>query len=309
MAQPRIVSLLPSATEIVCALGSETHLVGRSHECDYPRSIADRPVCTEPKFRVEATSRAVDRQVKDLLEQALSVYRVHAEVLRDLAPDVIVTQSQCEVCAVSEDELRAVVATWLVHTPDIVSLEASDLDGVFADIAGVAATLGRPEAGAAVVRRMRARVEDVAVQTRRVEERPNVACLEWLDPLMAAGNWMPELVELAGGHNLFGETGSHAPWLDWAALSTADPDVIVALPCGFDIARTRAELSALTHHPAWRDLRAVAHGRFYLLDGNQYFNRPGPRLADSLEILAEVLHPDLFDFGHEGRGWVRGPAA
>ena len=309
MADPRVVSLLPSATEIVCALGSEAHLVGRSHECDYPRGIANRPVCTESKFRVEGTSRAIDRQVKDPLEQALSVYRVHAEVLRDLAPDVIVTQSQCEVCAVSEDQLRAIVATWLAYMPRIVSLEASDLDGVYADIAGVAAAVGRPEAGAAVVRRMGARIEDVAAKTRRVAERPKVACLEWLDPLMASGNWMPELVELAGGHNLFGETGSHAPWLEWAALSAADADVIVALPCGFDMARTRAEYSALTGHPAWRGLRAVTQRQVYLVDGNQYFNWPGPRLAESLEILAEILHLELFDFGHQGHGWVRAPAA
>lgn len=188
----RVVSLIPSATEIVCLLGLEGQLVGRSHECDYPPSVQRLPICTAPAERSQST-----------------------------------------------------------------------------------------------------------------DARPTVACIEWLDPLMAGGNWLPELVDLAGGDNRFGAAGAHSPWMTWESLRESDPDVIVLLPCGFDIARTRKELPALTRQPGWSELRAVRGGRVYLTDGNQFFNRPGPRLVESLEILAEIIHPQCFSFGHESRGWQR----
>jgi len=301
----RVVSLIASATEIVCALGFEDQLVGRSHECDFPAGVRRLPLCTEPKFDVEGTSYQIDQRVKAILQEGLSVYRVHADTLRALRPDVIVTQSHCEVCAVSLRDVEQAVCAWLDARPRIVSLAPDGLADVWAGFGQVAEALGVPERGAAVVARLCARMQAIEERAAELGERPTVACVEWIEPLMASGNWMPELVAMAGGVNLFGEAGKHAPWLTWQQLVEADPDVILVLPCGFDIARTRQDLPLLTNRPEWTGLRAVRGGSVYLLDGNQYFNRPGPRLVESLEILAEILHPGAFHFGHEGGGWQR----
>jgi iron complex transport system substrate-binding protein len=302
---PRVVSLIASATEIVCALGFENQLVGRSHECDFPPSVRRLPVCTAPKFNVEGTSYEIDQRVKAILQEALSVYRVDADLLKQLAPDVIVTQSQCEVCAVSLKDVEQVVCQWLESRPRIVSLAPNGLADVWPDIGLVADALAVPDGGAALVSRLQQRMAGVAERTGKLAQRPTVACIEWIEPLMAAGNWMPELVEMAGGVNLFGAAGKHAPWLTWEHLCERDPDVIVCLPCGWDIARTRQEMPLLTRKSEWPRLRAVKDGRVYLTDGNQYFNRPGPRLAESLEILAEMLHPEAVHPGHEGSGWQK----
>jgi iron complex transport system substrate-binding protein len=207
----RIVSLIASATEIVCALGFEDCLVGRSHECDYPPSVLGLPSCTRPKFDIFGSSAEIDRRVRAAIEE----------------------------------------------------------------------------------------------RTTSLKDRPTVACIEWIDPLMAGGNWMPELVTMAGGVNVFGEAGRHSPYLTWQQLCERDPDVIVVLPCGWDIAKARQEMGPLIARPEWPHLRAAKAGRVFLTDGNQYFNRPGPRLVESLEILAEVLHPEDFHFGHQGTGWQR----
>ena len=302
---PRIVSLIASATEIVCALGFEEQLVGRSHECDYPESVRRLPVCTAPKFDVEGSSRQIDERVKALLTDALSVYRVDAELLRGLEPDVIVTQSHCEVCAVSLRDVERAVCSWLRACPKLVSLAPNRLADVWTDIELVAEALDARERGEGLIRSLQSRMDAIATRARALALRPTVACVEWIDPLMAAGNWMPELVETAGGVNLFGEAGKHSPWMTWEQLVERNPDVIVVLPCGFDIERSRREMPALTVRPEWLRLRAVRDGRVFLADGNQFFNRPGPRLVESLEILAELLHPEAFRFGHEGTGWQK----
>jgi len=300
---PRVVSLIASATEIVCALGFENDLVGRSHECDFPESVKRLPACTEPKFNVEGSSYDIDQRVKAVLQEGLSVYRVHADLLKRLRPDVIVTQSHCEVCAVSQRDVERAVGDWLGIRPTVVSLAPNALADVWDSIRQVADALGVPQRGEKLVGRLRERMAAVADGVRALPNRPTVAYVEWIEPLMAGGNWMPELVALAGGVNLFGEAGKHSPWMTWDDLRRRDLDVIFVAPCGFDLARTREEMPALTHRPDWPDLRAVRDGRVYLADGNQYFNRPGPRLVESLEILAEVLHPQAFSFGHEGEGW------
>jgi iron complex transport system substrate-binding protein len=304
-AVPRIVSLIASATEIVCALGFEDRLVGRSHECDYPESVRRLPVCTAPKFEPDGTSYQIDQRVKALVQEGLSVYRVDGERLRDLAPEVIVTQSQCEVCAVSLRDVERAVCAWLLACPRLVSLHPNALADVWNDIENVAFALDVPERGRELAADLQARMAAIEERAKGLTPRPAVACLEWLDPLMAAGNWMPELVAKAGGINLFGEAGKHAPWMSWEELRARDPDVILLLPCGFDLPRCRRDLPVLQAKPGWADLKAVRTGRVYLTDGNQYFNRPGPRLVESLEILAEVLHPEEFHFGHEGHGWQR----
>jgi iron complex transport system substrate-binding protein len=301
---PRIVSLIASATEIIHALGRGGDLVGRSHECDFPPEVRRLPVCTAPKFDVEGSSCAIDERVKALLREGLSVYRVDADQLAALRPDVIVTQTQCDVCAVSLRDVEQAACASLPSRPRIVSLAAENLAGLWDDVRRVADALAVPDGGRGLVERLRQRMADIALQAEGLR-KPTVACVEWIEPLMASGNWTPELVELAGGVNLFGVAGQHAPWLTWDALRASDPDVIVVLPCGFDLARTRAETPALTRLPGWADLRAARAGQVYLLEGNQYFNRPGPRLVESLEILAEVLHPGVFAFGHEGTGWQR----
>jgi iron complex transport system substrate-binding protein len=301
----RIVSLIASATEIVCELGFESSLVGRSHECDFPPSVQRLPVCTSPRFAVQGSSADIDRRVKHILSQTLSVYLVDAEKLRELAPDVIVTQTQCEVCAVSEKDVQSALCDWIESRPQIVSLATNALADFWRDIDRVAKALGAPERGAMLSRRLLDRMKIGGENVHTLPDRPMVACIEWIEPLMSAGNWMPELVEIAGGKMLFGQAGQHSPRLEWEKFWLADPDVILVTPCGWDIAKTREEMPALTSKPEWSGIRAVRNGRVYLADGNQYFNRPGPRLVESLEILAEILHPEAFHFGHEGRGWVR----
>jgi len=302
---PRIVSLIASATEIVCALGCEDQLVGRSHECDFPPSVQRLPVCTEPKFNIHGTSAEIDARVKTILRDALSVYRVDADQLRALRPDVILTQSHCAVCAVSEKDVEAAVCSWIESQPTILSLHPNDLADLATSIWEVADVLEVHERGDQLVQALDARLDKIGTAARKLTTRPTVACLEWLEPLMAAGNWMPQLVELAGAVNLFGEAGKHSPTMTWEQLVERDPDAIVVLPCGWDIAKSRQEIGVLTCKPEWPRLKAVKQGRVYLTDGNQYFNRPGPRLVDSLEILAEALHPETFHFGHEGTGWQK----
>src|SRR5262245_58258545 len=223
MKGPRIASLLASATEIVCALGARELLVARSHECDFPADVAALPAVTAPKLDTSRPSAAIDRDVKALLEQALSVYKVEAERLRALAPEIIVTQTQCEVCAVSENDVIAALADWTGTRPRIVSLVPNALADVVTDILRVAEAIGRPAAGAALVASMQARLSTVALRAATLPRR-RVACIEWIEPLMAAGNWMPELVAMAGGDNLFGEAGKHSPWMTMEALTASDPE-------------------------------------------------------------------------------------
>ena len=301
----RIVSLIASSTEIVCALGLEEHLVGRSHECDYPPSVRKLPVCTAPTFPVDTSSSEIDRQVRQIVRQKLSVYDVDAELLDALRPTHIVTQTQCEVCAVSLQDVEEAAGRFIHSRPQIVSLQPNALADVWADIQRVADALEVSARGLQLISSLQSRMASIERRARARPHHPTVACIEWIDPRMSAGNWMPELVTLAGGRNLFGDSGRHSPAMEWDDLTAADPELIAILPCGFDIVRSRQELPALTQKSAWPRLQAVRDGRVYLLDGNQYFNRPGPRLADSLEILAEVFHPEVFHSGQEGPGWQR----
>ena len=287
----RIVSLLPSATEIVCALGAGDELVGRSHECDFPVAIADLPVCTEPKVRVDGNSDEIHASVTEILRSDISVYRVHADLLRELRPDVIVTQVQCDVCAVSLRDVEASIAGWMgTDAPRIVALNPSTIAGVLDDIAAVGRAIDRPSRD--VISAIDERISDIARRARGESSRPRVATVEWISPLMSAGNWIPELIDLAGGENLFGRAGEHSPRIDLETFARADPDVIVIFPCGFSIDRAMADLPLLASQPVWRDLRAVRRGDVFIADGNQFFNRPGPRIVESLEIFAEILHPD-----------------
>jgi iron complex transport system substrate-binding protein len=297
---PRIVSLISSATEIVHALGQIDCLVGRSHECDYPEQVLALPVCTRPRIAIDAPSAEIDRQVKASARTSVSIYDVFDDVIERLAPTHILTQVQCEVCAVSLRDVEAALARGMKGHPLVVSLQPDSLDGIWRDMRRVGEALGVSADPA--VERCTSAIQALA-ERAAAAPHPGVACIEWIDPLMAAGNWMPELIPIAGGVSLFGEAGRHSPWMSWEQLAAADPEVIVVAPCGFELPRSEREIGALTAHPGWNDLRAVRGGRVYLADGNRHFNRPGPRIVETLEILCEILHPEIFPPRFRGSGW------
>jgi iron complex transport system substrate-binding protein len=294
--------LIASATEIVDALGQLHHLVGRSHECDFPEAVNFLPVCTRPRIAIDADSREIDRQVKQSAQTSVSIYDVLDDVLERLEPTHILTQIQCEVCAVSLRDVEQALARGLKGAPQVVSLQPDSLDQIWQDFRRVAAALNIPKEGERAVTRLQERMSALAPPPQ-AENPPRVACIEWLEPLMAAGNWTPELIAMAGGVNLFGESGRHSPWMTWDELADADPDILILAPCGFDLARTEQEMHWMTDRPGWGRLRAVRQGRVYLADGNQYFNRPGPRVVESLEALVEMLHPEFREARLRGSVW------
>lgn len=298
----RVATLLASGTELVCALGREADLVGVSHECDWPPSVKSLPRVTAPSIDVGGASADIDRRVREAARDALSIYRVDDALLASLAPDVLVTQTQCEVCAVSLKDVEAALAKRIGLSPRVVSLRPDSLPELRADMRRVAAALGVPEAGEALVESFDERLARAAARTAG-RPRPTVVVVEWMEPLMASGNWSPTLVKHAGGVELLGKEGAHSGVMTWEDLTKADPDVLVIAPCGFDLKRTRGDLGAMTKHPAFAALRAVKTKRAYLADGNAYFNRPGPRAAEAVEGLVEMLHPDVPGFRRRGTVW------
>jgi iron complex transport system substrate-binding protein len=291
MAEPRVVSLLPSATEIVCALGAADALVGISHECDFPPAIRDRPVLTRARIDASGSSRAIDAAVRAVVREALSVYAIDEARLAALAPDVVVTQDLCEVCAVSLDDVRTAVARLAQRERvEIVSLRPTRLDDVLDDVERVARAIGREPEGRALRADLGARLDAVAARAKRATTRPRVATLEWLDPIMLGGTWMPELIARAGGQAAGVTIGGPARTVTAEELRALRPDVVLIKPCGFTLERTLAEGETIDHL-----VRAAFGGaRVYATDGNAYFNRPGPRLVESLEILAACVHPEQF---------------
>jgi iron complex transport system substrate-binding protein len=305
MPTEKIVSLLPSATEIVCALGLEDNLAGRSHECDYPESVKQLPVCTEANFADNLGSAEIDVKVKEILADALSVYTVKREQIKQLAPDVVITQDQCEVCAVSLTDVEQALDNYLDKKARIISLQPNSLDDIFNDITHIAKALNVPEAGIDLLERLNERVDIIKHKLKFSESRPTLACIEWLDPMMVSGNWVPGLVNIAGGTPVLAQDGKHSPYVQWDDIRIQDPEVIVVMPCGFSIERTLKEIDILMQLPGFTEMKAVKTDRLYIADGNQYFNRPGPRIVDSIEILAEILRPKQFAFGYEGEGWIK----
>lgn len=289
--KPRVVTLLPSATEIVCALGAERDLVGISHECDYPEAIRDRAVLTSARISPFASSKDIDTAVRTVIRDALSIYAVDEQKLAMLAPDVIVTQDLCEVCAVSLDDVRSAVARLARRdSVNIVSLSPTRLEHVWDDVETVATALGKAEQGVVLRRELEARVSAIAARASRAPSRPRVVSVEWLDPIMLGGTWMPELIELAGGVAVGATAGQPAPTVSPAQLTELAPDVVLVKPCGFTVARTMQEIGIVDRIAEL----AGANARAYVSDGNAFFNRPGPRLVESLEILAACVHPQLF---------------
>jgi iron complex transport system substrate-binding protein len=301
----RIVSMLASGTELVCALGLGDKLVGRSHECDYPAWVKKLPEVSHPTFDIGGSSREIDERVRQRLHAGQPLYEVDEALLAELAPDVLITQTHCEVCAVSPADFAHKVSAKL-QREQVVALSSGTLTAILQGFLDVATVLGKPAEGAALVDSIRARLASLAQKTRRLPH-PTLVCLEWIEPAFAMGNWGPELVELAGGTSLLGTPGAHSTTTPWSAVREADPDVLVVAPCGFGIERSLGEMPLLTRQPGWYELRAVRAGRVFVADGNLYFNRSGPCLFETPEILAEMLHPSSWAPHHEGRVWQHWP--
>lgn len=299
---PRVVSLLPAATEIVAALGHVDRLVGVSHECDHPPEVVDLPVVSRPRREPPTASREIHRNVLELLEDVLSIYRVDPGALRTADPDLIITQDLCEVCAVPEDAVTAAAREHLDRPVEVLTTSPLTLDGVLADVGRIGAALG-DEAGAELLaERMRGELDRLgdAVAGR---PRPRLALLEWADPPMAGGNWAPELVRLAGADPVLGAPGGHSPTITADELAGADPEVILVAPCGYGLDRALRDRSALAALDGWEQLTAVREGRVAFADGSAYFNRPGPRLTTSAAIVAAVAHGVGPAVELEGRAW------
>ncbi len=311
----RVVSLLASATEMIAALGCLDQLVARSHECDYPPNVLSLPVVSRVQIDVETSSADIDTQIKRLSQsklvtenaalKALSIYAIDVALLQELQPDVIITQTQCEVCAVSERDVMQAVEQLTGLQPRIVALAPYRLNDVWEDVVRVGEALGRRAQAERLVQSYQQRLWYLQELSMHRGEKPRVAVLEWLDPLMGAGNWTPELVAMAGAEHVFGEIGQHAPWLSWEELLAVDPDVLVLAPCGFTLERTLQDVPLLEGHPFWQSLRAVKDSRVYAIDGNAYINRSGPRLVESAEILSRIVWGPLPGIRVDEQAWMR----
>ena len=295
----RVVSLLASGTEIVCALGSGASLVGRSHECDNPPWVKSLPQCSEAAFDICVPSREIDAEVNRRIRSGEPLYRIHTDLIRDLAPDLIIAQAHCEVCAVTPGDVERSCDT---PAAPVLALSAGSLEGIFHDIVRIAEALGKGRCGEELVAHERRRLD--AVRQRAAARRtPSVVMLEWLDPLFAMGNWGPELVEIANGDLLLGKKGEHSSAIPFDRLREADPEFIIVAPCGFDLMRTLRERTALESHPQWNSLRAAQSGKVAYADGNLFFNRSGMTISQTAEIIAEILHGEIFEPPTQGAHW------
>ena len=300
----RIVSLLPSATEIICELGLRDQLVGVTHECDYPALVLDLPKVTKTLIPVDASSREIDALVRDRMGAQSALYSLDMDALERLAPDLIVTQALCDVCAVAEEEVKN-AACMLPTGPRVLNLEPETLYAVLECITQVAVAAEVADRAPAAINRLVSRVESVARRGENVPTRPRVALLEWLDPPFSTGHWNPELIRLAGGIDGLGREGEKSVTLRWEQVIAWRPEVVLISCCGFTAERALQETHVLREVPGWSDLPAVRDGRVHVTDGASYFSRPGPRLVDSLELLAHVIHPDV----HPLPEWVQRPIA
>lgn len=303
----RIVSLLPSATEIVYALGLQDSLVGITHECDYPPDALSKPVLVESVFPNNCKDMPpgeVDAKISQAIHTGDPIYRFKAGALETAKPDVILTQGLCDVCAIPYqyvvEEIRK-----MRGNPQVLSLDPRDLTGILTDIRRVGELCGKVDEAGEVVDRLEERVGEIAGPTRELpaSKRPRVAVIEWTDPIYVGGHWVPELVELAGGIDPLGILGEPSRVVEWSAVVEAKPDVVIVAPCGFDIARAKAELPRLQARPGWSELPAVKNGKVYYLDANATLSRPGPRMVDALEDIAQMLHPEIFHCPVEARRW------
>ncbi len=289
----KIVSLLPSATEIVCQLGLGDSLVGVTHECDYPPFVLTLPKVTRTLIPHEATSREIDELVRSQLRMQQALYTLDMPTLEQLQPDLLVTQALCDVCAVAVAEVTAAACALPSH-PRVVNLEPTRLSEVFDGIRLVGEAAGIPGRAAEVVAALQARVDRVARLNQSLSDRPRVVLLEWIDPPFSSGHWSPELVRLAGGIEGIGRERERSRTIEWEEIVQFDPEFLIVACCGFNVERTMLDIPLLTQYPGFGDLTCVRKNQVFVIDGNAYFSRPGPRLVDSLELLAHTLHPEIY---------------
>jgi iron complex transport system substrate-binding protein len=294
----RIVSLLPAATEMVCGLGLADQLVGVSHECDYPAAVQRLPKVTRTRIRTDASSQEIDAQVREELASQRSLYSLDIDAIGGLRPELIVTQTLCNVCAVSDNEIQSLLNR-LDHRPLIVDLAPTRLADIFDGMRLVARAADIEESGERWIEHLQARVQSVVLRSQAITVRPRVVLLEWLEPLFCAGHWSPELVRLAGGQEMIGREGEVSRRIGWDDLYQCDPDVLVIACCGFDTQRTVREFAAINWGSKFESLRCVREHQTFIVDGNAYFNRPGPRLIDSLELLAHLFHPEIYSLSRD----------
>jgi iron complex transport system substrate-binding protein len=290
----RICSLLPSATEIAFALGLGDSVVGVSHECDFPQEAKDRPVVVRSRIDSAATnSKEIDRQVREQLNNTQSLYTLDLPQLEYLKPDLLLTQELCQVCAVDYHEVEEACFA-MDPPPQVISLAPGSLADVFDDIRRVAQATDSVSKAESLITSLKARIEHVRDTTATSEHRPRVACLEWLDPIFTGGHWIPEMVELAGGEDVLAQPGQPSAMASWEEVVNQAPETLILMPCGFNIDRTLEEIGVVTSLPGWANLPAVTNGRVFAVAANALFSRPGPRLIDGLELMAQLIHPELF---------------
>lgn len=290
----RIVSFLPSATEIVCSLGLTDELVGITHECDHPPEVQRKPVVVRSAIPIAGmTSREIDDAVSQRLRSGQSIYQVDEPLLRQLDPDLILTQDLCQVCALSGNEVSVVLKS-LPRKPQILWLTPRSLEGIFENILSVGQAAGRKEIAEQLVQNLKERVARIRNKSEKVRNRPRVFCMEWFDPIYCSGHWMPELVEFAGGRDELGRKGQDSVRLSWNEVHAWAPEVLILTPCGYHLKQALAQARLLTSYPGWGNLLAVQRNQVYAVDANSYFARPGPRVVDGLELLAHLIHPELF---------------
>jgi iron complex transport system substrate-binding protein len=289
----RICSLLPGATEIACALGLADEIVGVSHECDFPAAARSKPVMV--RSRIDPTiigSGEIHRQVGDLLRSKQSLYALDEKLFIDSEPDIILTQGLCDVCALDYNDVVQ-AARSLARDPCIVSLDPHCLADILNDVLRIGEATHRSRQAESLVQELEFRIHAVGDRTARSASRPRVACLEWLDPIYIAGHWVPEMVQIAGGSDILGTAGEPSAKVEWDAVIASLPEILILMPCGFDLDRAVRESSLLKNRASWQTLPAVKDGRVFAVSGADYFSRPGPRLIDGLEILSQLFHPQL----------------
>jgi iron complex transport system substrate-binding protein len=299
----RIVSMLPSATEILFALGLDEEIVGVSHDCDYPPLVSERRVVIHSRIPLDATPLEIDRMVREFVERGESVYTVDGEALRELAPDLIFTQDLCLVCAASPNDLGAVLADFEPQ-PKVVCLNPRNLREVWSDVAQVGSAVSRDDAAAKLLALINDRMLALKKQVDKISERPRVAFLEWLEPFYVGGHWVPEMIALAGGEDIFGKLGEPSFRVEMKDMLAAAPGIIVVAPCGYDTEKAREEYRAMTHAAEWKEIPAVRNGRVFAFEANSYASRPGPRLATGVEALAKIFHPEVVVSEEAARAFV-----
>ena len=289
----KIASLLPSCTEIAFSLGLGKEIIGVSHECDFPKEAKTKPILTKPKINPNKRSDEIDKDVMNIVRGGLSVYNIDENKLKELNPDIILTQDQCEVCAVSLKDVQQLTKKFICEAK-IISLKPETLNDILKDIKTVGKETNKEKEAAQLINNMNLRIDYIKNKTKNISNKPKVCCIEWIKPIMVAGNWVPELIEIAGGINIISETGKHSKKSELKEILNPQPDKIVISPCGFKIDQTLKDINLLTKNKGWKELKAVKNKEVYLVDGNSYFNRPSQRIVDTLEILASIIHPKLF---------------